>query len=84
MAVVKIPRRFKRGGVLIGRNVRVTVGEIDVAGDEPFVELLVEAPQTIAVSRDDEGTERHLRKQHRLDQRAAEREREVDGVQDRG
>lgn len=85
MAVVKIPRRRSGLGVLIGRNVRVTIGTIDLSGLEPEVELLVEAPQTLAVSRDDEGVDRHVRKQHKFEERAAAREREeTDRVQDRG
>lgn len=69
MPVVKIPHRRKGAGAYVGRNIRVTVGEFDLSGPEPTVELLIEAPHPVAVSRDDEGIERHVRRQHKLDLR---------------
>lgn len=74
MPVVKIPRRRKGAGAYIGRHIRVTVGEFDLSGAEPTVELLIEAPNPVAVSRDDEGIERHVRRQHKLDLRDKEPE----------
>lgn len=77
MPVVKIPRRKSGAGAYVGRNVRVTVGAFDLSGAEPTVELLIEAPAPVAVSRDDEGIERHVRRQHKLDVKHTEPEADV-------
>jgi sRNA-binding carbon storage regulator CsrA len=66
MSVVRV-RRLEGQSVLIGRGIRVTIARVDLEG---MIELLVEAPQSVAVSRDDDGLAPHLRKQAKFDDRA--------------
>lgn len=68
MSIVKI-RRARGGSILIGRHVRVTVGEIG----PDWVDLHCEQPSSMAVSRDDEGMGPHLKKQNAFDERVEKR-----------
>ena len=72
MSLVKFARRSGQGA-FIARGIHITIGAV-VDGE---VELLIEAPRSIAVSRDDDGIARHTRRQHRIEQKL-QREEERD------
>lgn len=57
--------------ILIGRGIRMTVLEIQ----DGAVRLCVEAPESVAVSRDDFTLESHLQRQIELEERAMRRAR---------
>lgn len=67
MSIVRI-RRQRGGSVLIGRHIRITVGEISADGE--WVDLHCEQPASLAVSRDEDGIGPHLKKQHAFDLKA--------------
>ena len=64
MPLLKVFRRRGRS-VYIGRGVTVTVGRIS----DHDVQLLIEAPDAIAVSRDDDGLGGHLKRQTSIDEK---------------
>lgn len=65
MPLLKVFRRPGRA-VYIGRGVTVTVGRQSTLDD---VQLIIDAPEPIAVSRDDDGIGGHLKRQAALDEK---------------